>query len=274
MMPTDDSYRLGRQRSRNAQKPRPAKRVMSAKKMIAVAVILAIVLTIPVRTYRVRRQSWGSLFWNNRTAYIFIGEGVQGYRFDYLGLAVEWVQELFPFGASAPADNHCSATVLEVNAHSVQSYSVNDFWLGTVEPFQGTLYAPNQLPNGGFMKWSGNHFVPATPAEIENFHEYLISLPKGPPVEPSYDNVEGWSQRVAAGEVVDTSPTEYVEKDSRVTIELDGQQLTFVMNSGFISRHAYVDLIRAGRPPERIWQLDQRGHRVSRAEYRAIFGKT
>ena len=52
MMPTDDSYRLGRQRSRNAQKPRPAKRVMSAKKMIAVAVILAIVLTIPVRTYR------------------------------------------------------------------------------------------------------------------------------------------------------------------------------------------------------------------------------
>ena len=43
------------------------------------------------------------------------------------------------------------------------------------------------------------------------------------------------------------------------------------MNSGFITHQAFIDLIRAGEAPQRIWYLDQRTHRVSRAEYEKTF---
>ncbi|HXN71399.1 MAG TPA: hypothetical protein VN861_02475 [Candidatus Acidoferrales bacterium] len=121
------------------------------------------------------------------------------------------------------------------------------------------------------MKWSGTQFEPATPEEGERYHEYAISLPNGPPAGPSYDNVEVWSKRTVGGEIVSESSTVFVEKDSKVTIEVGGNQLTFVMNSGFISHEAYIDLARPGQPTERIWHLDGNAHRVNGADYQRIF---
>jgi hypothetical protein len=245
----------------------PRRRIFWLASVLSIIVILAVF----AKVYYVRRQSQGFLFWHEKIAYFIIGEYTQGYRFSYLEFAVEGLREIFPFGASAPTDHHGSVIVLQVSPNSVRTYSADNFTLGMVEPFQGTLYVPNMLPGGRMMKWSDTHFEPATPAEFEKLHEFLISLPKGPPAGPGYDNVEGWSKRTVAGEIVEQSPSISVEKDSRVTIELDGKQLTFVMNSGFISGKAYIDLIREGQPPDRIWYLDERSNRVSRAEYKKIF---
>jgi hypothetical protein len=73
------------------------------------------------------------------------------------------------------------------------------------------------------------------------------------------------------GEIIRKSSKVFVEED-KLTVEIAGKPLSFVMNSGSISREAYVDLIRPGQPPERIWHLDERPHRVSRAEYYRVFG--
>jgi hypothetical protein len=240
---------------------------------ILIAVVALVALLLSLKVYIIRTDSRGALLWNADNAYFFIGMADRGYRFSYLRYLAEELRESLPFGASSPSDNHFSALVLHVTPDSVQRYSTDNFWLGSdPDPFQGELYAGNMLPSGGFMKWSGTHFEPATPEEAEKFHEYAISLPKGPPAGPNYDNVEGWSKRTLAGEIVSESPTNPVEKDSKVMIEVDGNQVTFVMNSGYVSQEAYIDLIRPGQPPERIWHLDEHPHRVSRAEYYKIFG--
>ena len=238
---------------------------------VAITAVAILVLLLSMRVYYVRTDSGGELFWNADNAYFFIAMADRGYRFSYLGYLVELVREIFPFGASAPSDKHFSVLVLQVTPSAVQRYSVDNFWLARVEPFQGTLYAANMLPGGGSMKWSGAQFEPTTPEEAERHHEYMIKLPTGPPAGPSYDNVEGWSKRTVAGDIVSESSTVFVEKDSKVTIEVGGHQLTFVMNSGYISHKAYVDLMQSGRPPERIWRLDGNAHQVSGADYRRIF---
>jgi hypothetical protein len=238
---------------------------------IAIAVAIMLILTLSLKLYYVRSQSWGWLFWNNQTAFVFIGEDDQGYRFSCLGYGLERIRDVFPFGGSAPVAHHASATVLQATPNSVKSYSVDDFRLGVVEPFRGMLYVPNMLPGGKMMKWAGTHFVPVTTAELQDLHKYLIG-PNGPPAGPSYNQIEGWSKRTIAGEVVDGSPATSVEKDSNVTIRLDGQELTFVMNSGFVRKQAYIDVTTNGHS-RRIWQLDGRPHRVSKLEFRELFAK-
>jgi hypothetical protein len=237
------------------------------------ALVLAAVLLLILgfsEVHYVRKEAWGWLFWNSQKAYVFIGVNDRGYRLSCLGLVVEAVREIFPFGAAAPTDKHFSLLVLEISSSSVQRYSMDNFWLTSITPFDGSLYTANSLPGGTVVKWAGDRFELATPEEKATLQ--LAGQHDRVPPGPSYDNVEGWSKRTVAGEIVSQSTTESTEKDSKVTLELGGQQLTFVMNSGFISREAYVDLIRPGRPAERIWYLDEDSHRVTKADYDKIFG--
>lgn len=98
--------------------------------------------------------------------------------------------------------------------------SIDNFWLGSVSPFQGVLYAGNMLPGGTLMKWSGTQFERPSPDEANRFYANAANLPAG----PSYDNVEGWSKRTAAGEVTSESPTKFQEKDAKVTVQLGGSR--------------------------------------------------
>lgn len=242
---------------------------LRTKAWIAATLIVIAALIVVVRAYCVQYQFHGSLVWNDDVAYIFIGEGIDGWDLSYLGSGLALIEAVFPFGGPAPTDRHGSTLVLRLTANSVQSFAIGHFAFGDIDPLEGTLFAPNMLPGGHMMKWCGDHFEPATATETQNLFRYVASLPKGPPLSINFDNVQGWSRRIVVGDVVNEvkdgrlSP---IEKDSHVTIEIDGQQLTFAMNSGFISKQAYIDLIRPGRPTERIWQLDERFHRVSSAE--------
>jgi hypothetical protein len=239
--------------------------------LIALAIVVALLLSLHV--YYIQTGSGGDLFWNSEDAYVFIGMADRGYRFSYLGFLMEQIKELYPFATSLPSDKHFSVLALHVTPDLVQHYSVDNFRLGSApEPFHGMLYAGNMLPGGGLLKWSRTQFEPITPEEAGKYYQYARELPKGPPAGPSYDNVEGWSKRTVGGDVIRESPTNYVENNSTATIELGGKLLTFILNSGFISHEAYIDLIRPGQPPERIWHLDEHMHRVSRAEYYKVFG--
>ncbi len=232
----------------------------------------AAAVLLSLKVYYVRTDARGALFWTPNSAYFFIGLADRGYRMSYIGLTIDEIRELLPFGAPEPTDKHFSVLVLHVTPDSVQRYRIQNFWLGSdPEPFEGNLYAGNMLPDGGFMKWTGTNFEAATPLEAQKYREYAMKLPSGPPAGPSFDNVEGWSKRAAAGEVVHTPPADNIERDAKVTIDLGGTPLTFVMNSGFVSRNAYIDLERPGRAPQRIWSLDEQPRRVNEIEYELKF---
>jgi len=235
-----------------------------------VAVVLAL-LALTLRLNYVRSTAAGELFWNADGAYLFIGITDLGYRFSYLGRALDEAKEIFPFGVPTPDNKHSSVLVLRVTQTAVQQYYTDNFAIGGgPQPFRGTLYAGNTL-RGGLMKWSGTHFDTATPEELEELHQYLAASPTIPLAKPDYDGVQGWSKRTLAGQFTTESPTVPVEKDSTVTVEVEGKQLTFVMNSGFVSGKAYVDLEREGQAAERIWSLDEQPRRVSSIEYSRIF---
>lgn len=245
----------------------------ASRKVIRAAIVAAALVGLLLFSdvYYIQDQAWGDLFWNAESAYVFIGIDSRGSPYSLLGFAVEVVREMFPFGASAPRDRHSSVVVLRITPDSVQRYSQDDFWLSTITPFQGVLYTNNRLHDRESVKWSGFQFEPTTPDEDSKFIEYFRSSPELRPKGPSYDNLQGWSKRAVAGEVVSESSTVSVEKDARVTIELNGKPLTFVMNSGFLTQEAYIDFMRPNQPPERIWYLDERSHRVSKTEYERMF---
>ena len=236
-----------------------------SKKAILAVIALAVALPAFLKVYYLRNDGGGEVFWNANEAYVFESVVQRGYPMSYWGYLGEMIRELFPFGASSPKDNHYFVVVLRVTPESVQRYTTDNYWLGSIEPFEGALYGGNLLPGGILMKWSGTHFERPDGDELKRIYANISKFPPG----PSYDNVAGWSKRTVAGDV--NAGTANTEKDARVTIELNGTACTFVMNSGFFSHEAYIDLLRPVQAPQRIWYLDGQPHRVSRSEYQTAF---
>lgn len=234
---------------------------------ILIVLVVAVVLATFLHVYMVRGYGAGYLLWNQNEAYLFVPVADFGYRMTYLGFLRELIKAAF-LGVAQPNEQHFSLVVLRVTPTSVQRYTADNIRPSGIEPFDGALYTGNMLPGGTLMKWSGTSFEPVSPDEAKRYYANVHKLPTG----PSFDNVGGWSMRTAAGEVLSTSPTDYVEKDAKVTLSLDGEEMTFVMNSGYISYQASVDLLRPGKPAERIWQFNERPHMISRAEYQRLFG--
>ncbi|MFZ0277185.1 MAG: hypothetical protein WA254_04130 [Candidatus Sulfotelmatobacter sp.] len=244
--------------------------VALARRKIIVAVIvlgLAVSALAWLRVYYVIDKSGGDLVWNSSDAYVFIGVVESGHTFSYLGFLGELVRELFPFGASEPEKKHYYAVVLHITQEAVQRYTFDNFWYGGVFPVGKTISAGNYL-DATRTKWSGTHFEPMTPAEEKEWREGAQMIPPG----PAYDNIAGWSNRKAGGEVVRESSTHFIETNAEATIELGGKPLTLRMNSGFISHEAFIDLLRQGHAPERVWHLNENPERVNKATYEQIFG--
>jgi hypothetical protein len=221
-----------------------------------------------LHVYYVMDRFHGNLVWNSSDAYVFVGVVESGHTFSYLGYLGEMVREIFPFGASEPEEKHYYEVVLHIAPETIQRYTFDNFQSGNVLAVGKTISAGGFLNETTPMKWSGTNFEPMTPAEENELREEARMTPAG----PAYDNIAGWSRRTVGGEVVRESSTDYSEKDAEATIELGGQPLTFRMNSGFIRHEAYIDLLRPGHAPERIWHLNQNSYRVNKATYKRIFG--
>jgi hypothetical protein len=237
-------------------------------RIIAIVVALALIvsaLALP-RVSHVLNQEYGELLWNSNEAYVFVSVTQYGYSFSYLGFLVEIVRDVFPFGASAPDKKHYYTVVLHITPDAIRRYSVDNFQSSIPNPIGQTLFAGNNVGIGGPVKWSGTHFEPATAAEQKEIHD--ASENGKIPASPSYDNIGGWSKRMVAG---DTSHVG-IELDAQVTVQLGGQPMIFTMNSGYFDHEAFIELSRPGKPPERIWHLNERAVRVSNATYKEIFG--
>jgi hypothetical protein len=246
--------------------------VLWKKTAIALVVIVATCfILVVIKVHYIREQCNGSILWNGKEAYVFVGVVQYGYAFSYLELAVEGVREAFPFGASTQADKHHYLVVLHITPDSIEHYSVDNFYLGSPPvPLGENIYATNLLDaQPQTLKWGGGNFAPATPADLAELRDIGTGTIA---TTPSYDNIAGWSRRLIGGEVLrESAGSGLIEKDSNLTIQLDGKPFVFAMNSGYASHDAYVDLTRPGHPQERIWSLDLKSKRVNTAVYNRTF---
>ena len=239
------------------------------KKTVMVFAVLAILVVVFAPIYYVQDGSGANLIWNGDQAYIFITVLHRGYRMNCLHLVAEFVMELFPFGASSPDDKSSSVIVLRIAPGNLQRFDFDNMNLDAPDAMGQNIYVVNGENNGGLLKWFNDHFERTSVEEQTALRKAQAT--GRIPVAPSYENIDGWSRCPAAGKVGRDALGIYAEKDAKVVIQVNGKPTTLVMNSGFITHEAFIDLIRPGEASQRIWYLDKQTHRVSRAEYERTF---
>lgn len=235
------------------------------KKFAIFVGILAILVVVLAPIYYIRDDSGANVIWSHDQAFVFITVVHRGYRMNCLRLVAEFVMELFPFGASAPDDKSSSVIVFRIAPGNLQRFDFDDMNLDSPDGIGQNIYVVNGENNVGLLKWSGDHFERTS---IEEQNALRTARATGRiPAGPSYENIDGWSKSAAAGKV-----GFYGEEDARVVIQVNGKPATLVMNSGFITREEFIDIIRSGEAQQRIWYLDKRSHRVARAKYLQTLG--
>ncbi|HKV04443.1 MAG TPA: hypothetical protein VJO53_04965 [Candidatus Acidoferrales bacterium] len=242
---------------------------MLRKSLIALVVLAGIVSLLVYPDVYVTRGSisGGTLYWNAQQALVFIEASTSGARVSHIRYALD------PFlagvvGVRQPDDKRCSeSVVVQVTDKGIQRFDT-DLYRYAEDPycgmnfaaFEGQIYA-GYLAEDRLWRWSGTHFDPATAEEVRAFDAAKI----GAKVDPhpwQFDNVDGWSMR-AFGQ----TPPKY-------ELVLNGQPLTILFSGEtWPPKPLSVDLVRAGQPPQRIWEFDGRPHRVSKAEYEHTFQK-
>jgi hypothetical protein len=224
------------------------------KAAIAIAICAAVVIAASYRLYFIREDKGGTVLWNKNEAYFFIpisrrGKHVSSLRYAWF-LAKEYL------GAIEPADDDReSLAVVRVTPSRVENHMLpqTDLRPGSgpsmYTPRKGRIYA-NCPALGGLCVWIGDHFEPAAQEEQRGFNG-IEGL-----TEKDFDH--GWSSSGF---------------NSGFTINV-GDQFTLSVNdspmeteNGAIS----IDLLRPGKPPERIWDLSVHKGRVSKTEYQHAF---
>jgi hypothetical protein len=237
------------------------------KKYLVTFIVVAGILFMLMypKVYVVRDGANGTLFWNADQALLFVDVTSSGAHMSYARYALEPL--LVSMGDVRTPDNkRCSQIlVIRVTDNDVQRYDT-DLYQYAEDPycgfhfdlFAGNIYAV-YLPK--LWKWVGTDFEPAA-VEENDFQAGRATSTAASRAHPwEFDNMDGWSMRTLG----QTPP--------RHEIVLNGQPVTIVFHGEtWPSAPVSVDLIRPGQPPQTIWSLDGRPHRVSKAEYMKIFG--
>ena len=230
-----------------------------------VLAVLAILVVLFAPVYYIRDEAGANLIWNSDQAYVFITVVHRGYRMNCLRLFGAFVKELIPFETFSPDDLSSSVIVFRIAPGNLQRFDFDNMNLDSPDGIGQNIYVVNRENNVGLLKWSDDHFE-RTSTEEQNAFRTAHSSGKIP-AGPIYENIDGWSKSGVAGKPSMLSG----EEDAKIVIRVNGSATTLVMNSGFITHQAFIDLIRPDETSQRIWHLDQRTHRVNRTEYQKTF---
>jgi hypothetical protein len=232
-----------------------------SKKVIALVVLaVALAASISFKVYYLVDHSGGMLFWKGEEAYLFLGTSHTGYRLSYLEYPFIIISEYF-YSPPLPEHRRASSLVLRVTPSAIERHVVDygeapitpDF----MTPFEDGFYA---MCRGAVLcKWAGNSFEPATEEEQRRL-DGVNRLVRG-----SMDNqiVNGWHVRQSF-----RSPGDHFE------VEV-GKNLAISVRNHATDVRAYpwvsVDLLRPGKAPENLYNVDGTPRRVSKSEYQSVF---
>jgi hypothetical protein len=231
---------------------------------ITIAIVLLVVALIGaafMNAYYVADGAGATLYWRADDAYLFVGASSSGYHFRYLDYPMVALRGYF--NASLPADdNHVSGTVIHVTPFVVERYQLDygkdsattpDF----LTPFDDGFYA--MCTGQVLCKWIGKHFEPAT-EEQRLRHDGTNRLFHG---DMSGQIINGWSVRE-----VRRSPDDHFE------IPIGNAYAIHAENHAKDVRYPWVsvDLLRPGKSPESLYNVNGTPRRVNRTEYEKLFG--
>ena len=236
--------------------------VLLAVVILFVASIMAIIRVASMEIYWVRDASGATVFWKDDEAYLFLGSGHTGYRISYLEYPLEIAKEYF-YVVPSPNDQRVIGTVIRVMPSGVERHVV-EYGENAAQsallltPFDDGFYGMCQ--GGVLCKWTGHGFEVATQEEQEK-HGGTDRLFRG---DFNGQIINGWSARE-----VRRMPGDHFEAkvDDKFVIAAKNQA-SDVRERAWIS----VDLIRPGRPPERLYNVNGTPRLVSKTEYQNIFG--
>ena len=236
------------------------------KSIIAVALLIATtVTTASCNIYYLHAYSGGNLIWNASEAYVFMQVGRRGHHISYIRYPLFAVKEIL--GGIEPADDDRASLVvirvtsLGVERHVLKLADRSNGGAGSdplyYTPVEGRIFV--QCPPLDLCKWSDDHFEPATKEERQRL-DGIKSLTR----DDFEKNANGWSRRgFGAG-----TPS------SKFEIKV-GDKFALAVNNlakdGTDNANVTIDLLRQGKPPERIGDFYRRQGKVTRTEYLQAF---
>jgi hypothetical protein len=214
-----------------------------------------------LKVYFLTSYPGAMLFWRGDEAYLFLAAGHIGYRFSYLEYPLERILEFF-YVMPSPEHRRGSMIVIHVTPSVVERHiddDSDDIATGPnfMTPFEDGFYA--MCEGAVLCKWTGNGFEPATEEERRRL-DGVNRLVRG-----SMDNqiVNGWHVRQSF-----RSPGDHFE------VEV-GKNLVISVQNHATDVRAYpwvsVDLLRPGKAPENLYNVDGTPRRVSKSEYNSVF---
>lgn len=213
------------------------------------------------KVYFLREGSGGTLYSKGDEAYLFMNGSRRGYHFTYLEfpwMALKQVLNAPPF----PDDRRVSDIVIRVTPSAVDRQIV-DFGEETggvpnsITPFDDGFYA--RCPGVILCKWTGKSFEPATEEE-QRRHDGTNRLDQG---HTNSETINGWSRRR-----VGFSPGDHFEAQVGNKFVIAAKNQSTAASQG---SWVWVDLLRPGQPPERLYEVNETPRRVEKAEYERAF---
>ena len=225
-------------------------------RIVIVIALVAVVLLVFVKLNFVRADGGGGeVVWKEDAAYLFMWDCPDGFRLSILHYIMIPIQEHL-HSVVIPTDRKCILNVLKVTPsgveHFLQAPGVDVSRLTVVGE---DIYA--DCPQG-ICKWTGAQFDLISKEDVEKIggRDYLSGR--------EFTNINGWSKRRVRGTAIYQETVHY-----EFTVELSKQISLLVKGSNPV----FVDVLRSGQAPERIWYHEQRTRRVSKSEYEQVFGR-
>jgi hypothetical protein len=227
--------------------------------------LIAIILLLLVfpQVYFITDSSGASLWRKGEHAYLFLGDSHRGVHVSYLGYPWARVREYF-YAPPVPQDHRIATEVTRITPESVEQWRVS---FGDnpgdspqfLTPFDQGFFA--LCPGLVLCKWAGKDFKPATAEEAREIGgiDRLVRGPIGD--EP----INGW-----------TYQSLIPEPGAQFTVDIGGKFSLLVKNKAqekLANAIISVDLLRPGRQPENLYDVDGTPHRVSRKQYERIFAR-
>jgi hypothetical protein len=223
-------------------------------KILLIALAVAVALASFMNVYLVRIDcGGGGLLWKGDTAYMFMGDCKAGVKMSLIRYLMEPIMEYF-HAPAVPEHSKFVLTAFRVSPAGVERY-VSQTDLSDLSTIGSEIYA--RCP-GGVCKWTGDRFV-LIAAEEEKRLFGNSTLSRG-----EFTNVNGWSKRGIQSSALYQETIHY-----ELPVELNEELSLSVRGSNPVS----VDVLRRGRPPERIWYHEQGFRRVKKTEYEQVFAQ-
>ena len=230
------------------------------KAMIAGAILVAAVATASSKVYLLREYVGGAVLWNANEAYFLVDIIHEGLPVSLL--RYPWFFVKAYLGASdLPDDERASLLVIRVTSSGVEHHVLKlegrTYGNPGRNPYQYSalddhIYA-NCPPLDGLCRWAGDHFEPATPEERRRL-DGINRLAKG----ETDKGENGWSKRQFGAGPADLRLTIDVGDNFRLSVNNVGTPGT---QNGVVS----IDLLRPGKPLEKIGEFNPRVARVTKA---------